>query len=275
MTTPLRPRAAFVLMCLAAALPRKVSAQARPRPLDHDAHERWRAIRSETLSPDGSFAAYVLTAAGETGRLRLRALPSGPELEIPRGHDPRFTEDSRFLTVVIDAAAVEARETLASDTLAVVDLEGWRLDGTTASSVTRTPGLLDIQVAPRGRPQVAYRLDAGARDALRRLGKPAWMVNYNGEMHALRRSANRRDWAIRMQQFFDHYLLGTAPPVWMVEGIPASQKGQTLGLDLVEPRGTPMTDARISSAGIRPEQPSGKTPARATSPEPAAPSPRP
>jgi dipeptidyl aminopeptidase/acylaminoacyl peptidase len=73
--------------------------------------------------------------------------------------------------------------------------------------------------------------------ALRRLQKPVWMVNYNGELHGLARAGNRRDWAIRMQQFFDHYLMGDRAPVWMVNGIPATLKGHTLGLGLVgEPK---------------------------------------
>ncbi len=70
--------------------------------------------------------------------------------------------------------------------------------------------------------------------ALRRLDKPVWMLNYNGEDHGLRKEQNRKDWAIRMQQFFDHYLMDAPPPVWMVEGVPAIRKGETLGLELVE-----------------------------------------
>ncbi len=69
--------------------------------------------------------------------------------------------------------------------------------------------------------------------ALRRLGQPAWMVNYNGEDHGLRKMANRKDWTIRMQQFFDHYLKGDAPPVWLAEGVPAVKKGKTMGLELI------------------------------------------
>jgi dienelactone hydrolase len=72
--------------------------------------------------------------------------------------------------------------------------------------------------------------------AMRRLGKPVWMLNYNGEAHGLRQDANRRDWAIRMQQFFDHYLMDQPMPVWMDEGVPATMKGKTLGLELVRPR---------------------------------------
>ena len=70
--------------------------------------------------------------------------------------------------------------------------------------------------------------------ALRRLGKPVWMLNYNGEPHGLRKYQNKEDWAIRMQQFFDHYLLDAPPPVWLAEGVPAVEKGRTLGLDLLQ-----------------------------------------
>ena len=71
--------------------------------------------------------------------------------------------------------------------------------------------------------------------ALRRLQQPVWLLNYNGEAHGLRREANRRDWAIRMQQFFDHYLQGAPAPVWMEKGVPAVDKGRTLGTELLEP----------------------------------------
>ena len=71
--------------------------------------------------------------------------------------------------------------------------------------------------------------------ALRRLGKPVWMLNYNGELHGLQKYHNKRDFAIRMQQFFDHYLKGAPAPVWMEDGVPAIKKGKTLGLELVTP----------------------------------------
>jgi len=60
--------------------------------------------------------------------------------------------------------------------------------------------------------------------ALRRLEKPAWMFNYNGEPHGLRQRVNQKDYTIRMQQFFDHYLKGAPMPEWMVEGIQAWEK---------------------------------------------------
>ena len=63
--------------------------------------------------------------------------------------------------------------------------------------------------------------------ALRRLDKPSWMFNYNGEAHGLRQRVNQKDFTVRMQEFFDHYLKDETPPLWMVQGIKAWEKGKT------------------------------------------------
>ena len=55
--------------------------------------------------------------------------------------------------------------------------------------------------------------------AMRRNGKEAYLMNYNGEFHGLRRRHNQKDYAIRMQQFFDHYLMGAPRPEWMEKGV--------------------------------------------------------
>lgn len=68
--------------------------------------------------------------------------------------------------------------------------------------------------------------------ALRRLGKPVWMLTYNGEAHNLVQRKNRKDLSVRMLQFFDHYLMGQPAPVWMTKGIPAIEKGKTRGYEL-------------------------------------------
>jgi dipeptidyl aminopeptidase/acylaminoacyl peptidase len=60
---------------------------------------------------------------------------------------------------------------------------------------------------------------------LRRLGKPAWMLNYNDEPHWPVKLQNRIDFQRRMQQFFDHYLLGAPAPSWMTRGVPPMEKG--------------------------------------------------
>lgn len=65
--------------------------------------------------------------------------------------------------------------------------------------------------------------------ALRRLGKPVWMLQYNDEAHNLKERRNRKDITVRLQQFFDHYLKGDPMPQWMKSGIPMTRKGQELG----------------------------------------------
>ncbi len=60
---------------------------------------------------------------------------------------------------------------------------------------------------------------------LRRLGKPAWLLNYNDEPHWPVKIQNRVDFQKRMQQFFDHYLMGAPEPSWMKRGVPPMEKG--------------------------------------------------
>ena len=65
--------------------------------------------------------------------------------------------------------------------------------------------------------------------AMRRLDKPVWMLNYNGEPHWPVKRENRIDFQIRMMQFFDFYLKNAAKPVWMDKGVPAIEKGINKG----------------------------------------------
>jgi dipeptidyl aminopeptidase/acylaminoacyl peptidase len=56
--------------------------------------------------------------------------------------------------------------------------------------------------------------------ALRREGKEAYLLNYNGDFHSPRRRAHQKDFAKRMHQFFDHFLKGAPRPDWMQNGVP-------------------------------------------------------
>ncbi|HEY0896511.1 MAG TPA: prolyl oligopeptidase family serine peptidase [Sphingobacteriaceae bacterium] len=71
--------------------------------------------------------------------------------------------------------------------------------------------------------------------ALRRLNKPVWMLNYNGEAHNLMHRQNRKDIQVREQQFFDHFLKGKPAPAWMTKGVPATRKGRDWGFEVPEP----------------------------------------
>lgn len=76
--------------------------------------------------------------------------------------------------------------------------------------------------------------------ALRRLGKKAWMLQYDRGGHAIVDNKGQADYAIRMFQFFNYYLKGELPPKWMTRGVPAAMKGKDDGLALdFRPGATP------------------------------------
>ena len=62
--------------------------------------------------------------------------------------------------------------------------------------------------------------------AMRRLGKEAYMFNYNGEKHGLRERENQKHWTVYLCEFFDHYLLGAPRPGWMDEPTPYLERGK-------------------------------------------------
>jgi acetyl esterase/lipase len=68
--------------------------------------------------------------------------------------------------------------------------------------------------------------------ALRRLGKRAWMLQYDGEPHSLFRYNNMLDYTVRMTQFFDHYLKDAPAPKWMTRGVPALNKRSSKSFEL-------------------------------------------
>lgn len=70
--------------------------------------------------------------------------------------------------------------------------------------------------------------------ALRRLGKKAWLLQYNDEDHNLVERKNRKDLSIRLSQFFDHYLKGAPAARWIKEGVPATLKGIEWGTEVEE-----------------------------------------
>ncbi|MCD0488599.1 prolyl oligopeptidase family serine peptidase [Pedobacter sp. MC2016-14] len=67
--------------------------------------------------------------------------------------------------------------------------------------------------------------------AMRRLEKPAWLLNYKGENHTLDSEPAQRDWTLRMGQFFDHYLKNKPAPRWMTEGINVDERNVDLKYD--------------------------------------------
>jgi acetyl esterase/lipase len=68
--------------------------------------------------------------------------------------------------------------------------------------------------------------------ALRRLNKKAWFICYNGEPHGVMQRKNRKDLAIRFEQYFGWLLKDEKPARWLTEGVPAIKKGKDWGLEI-------------------------------------------
>jgi dipeptidyl aminopeptidase/acylaminoacyl peptidase len=87
-----RVRAAFFF---AAALPLVLSAQNK-RPLDQAAWDRWEAIASPTLSPDGKWAAYTLNPRVGDGSFVVRSTSASSEYRVNLGYTNRENNTPGF-----------------------------------------------------------------------------------------------------------------------------------------------------------------------------------
>lgn len=56
-------------------------------------------------------------------------------------------------------------------------------------------------------------------NGLRRLNKPVAMMTYKGENHGIVKEVNKKDYAVRMLEFMDHYLKGAPAPDWWEKGV--------------------------------------------------------
>lgn len=91
--------------------------------------------------------------------------------------------------------------------------------------------------------QVQWRQGVEFYMALRRLGKPVWMLQYNNSRHSLTGN-DSKDYTVRLTQFFDHYLKGLPAPRWMTHGIPATLKETETGYAL-DPSGNCGKDCKV------------------------------
>ncbi|RZM27365.1 MAG: S9 family peptidase [Pedobacter sp.] len=56
-------------------------------------------------------------------------------------------------------------------------------------------------------------------NGLRRLNKPVVMITYRGENHGIAKLPNRKDYAVRMMEYFDYQLKDKPAPDWWAQGV--------------------------------------------------------
>ena len=98
--------------------------------------------------------------------------------------------------------------------------------------------------------------------ALRRLGKEAYLFNYNGEDHGLGKAQNKKDWSRRMAEYFDCHLRGAQMPKWMSDGVPYKERDQEkipFAPSFLEASAKPAEAAQAVEAGAeKPVEPEGE-----------------
>lgn len=65
-------------------------------------------------------------------------------------------------------------------------------------------------------------------NSLREQDKDVIMLQYVGENHGLQAPQNQKDYTIRMQEYFDHYVRGLPAPEWIKEGVPRLEMDEHL-----------------------------------------------
>ncbi len=81
------------------------------RPISYDVMDAWWSIQGTTLSRDGQWLAYALTSQGLDGQLVVRNLQTGQEFKHPRGTNPSFTPDGKFvLFSIVPTKAEDEKE---------------------------------------------------------------------------------------------------------------------------------------------------------------------
>lgn len=89
---------------------------------------------------------------------------------------------------------------------------------------------------------VPFSQSAEFFSALRRLGKKVWLLQYDGSGHFIEDQEAQEDYTLRVTQFFDHYLKGALPPLWLTHGWPSdkilAQNGMRLDTEAKRPVST-------------------------------------
>ena len=85
-------------------------------------------------------------------------------------------------------------------------------------------------------------------NTLRELGKDVVLLEYVGENHGLARPANQKDYAVRMQEWFDTFLRDQPAPDWLTNGVPRLQMEQHLRdrKPLVDPTAKKPEERRVT-----------------------------
>jgi dipeptidyl aminopeptidase/acylaminoacyl peptidase len=121
------------------------------RPLTYDVVDYWRSIQGTRLSNDGQWLAYALSSQGDDGEMIVRNLRTNQEFKHPRGTNPTFTKDGRFLVFTIVPTKAEDERVAEQERQAGETTGG----GAVQPAAPQTPPAAQPQTPPAANPTAA------------------------------------------------------------------------------------------------------------------------
>lgn len=171
MTRSPDPRAfgAFVVLACALACS-SATAGAGPKtkiPLDYRAYDGWNAIRGTAISDDGRYAAYALVPEDGDPTLIVHDFVTGTDVKEPRGIDPAFTADGRYVVYTQRAPNADIHKALrAHKKPAESPKNGIGILDVAAGRVTVVERVKDFKLpADAGSDTLVYALESPAASA--------------------------------------------------------------------------------------------------------------
>ena len=136
---------------------------AQKKPLDHSVYDTWKRISTSTMSKDGKFNLYVVSAPLGDGYLVQHNLLTGASSTIDRGKAPSLTFDGKYAVCRIspyyeetDKARIAKKKAdeMPKDTLCI-----WTLG---QSNLTKYPFLSSLKMAEEGSLAIAFQTNPPA-----------------------------------------------------------------------------------------------------------------
>ena len=129
-------------------------------PLDHTVYDTWQSVKEVVYQPQGQFFAYTIMPQEGDGQLFIKDLKSNWEYKLPRGAQPTFSDNGKYLIAKIKPffsetkqAKIDKKKTdeLPKDSLFIYDLFSKK------SQII--PTVKSYQWPEKGNHSIAYLLD--------------------------------------------------------------------------------------------------------------------
>jgi len=133
--------------------------------MDHSVYQEWFTIQSPKISNDGEWVVYELNREDGDGSLKIYQVKNGTTITIDRASQSRISEDSRFVSCLIQAPVDSIKamkrkkvkeKDLPNDTLLIYDLQ--------QNALTHIPDVKSFEFPQKWRNWLVYQMEITKED---------------------------------------------------------------------------------------------------------------